>query len=375
VVEKSGNDRVDLLLADLSSLAGIRGLAREFLDSYPALHVLVNNAGTVELSRTTTVDGFEKTFAVNHLAYFLLTNLLLPRLRASAPARIVNVASEAHRFGRLDLADLQSEKSYRAMRVYGTSKLLNILFTVAEKLARPRHRQLLHPGAPTGAQGTALSKPDRHAAPFLPDGRARCAELDLRRELGRARGREREVLRETAGGSAVAPLATPRTRAPRLGAQQRARRAAGMSAGAKDLSSSSAVTHDIRVEVRARYSPEHSEPQRNLWFFLYSVQIANESAEAVQLLSRHWIITDATGRVEEVRGPGVVGENPVIEPGDAYEYTSGCPLPTPFGAMHGSYQLSTRKGKQIEVENRPLRVAPVRQPATDPQSSARDGAR
>jgi NAD(P)-dependent dehydrogenase (short-subunit alcohol dehydrogenase family) len=150
VVEKSGNDRVDLLLADLSSLAGIRGLAQEFLAAYPALHVLVNNAGTVELKRTTTVDGFEKTFAVNHLAYFLLTNLLLPRLRASAPARIVNVASEAHRFGRLDMADLQSEKSYRAMRVYGTSKLLNILFTVAlaEKLAGSGvTANALHPGA------------------------------------------------------------------------------------------------------------------------------------------------------------------------------------------------------------------------------------
>lgn len=120
--------------------------------------------------------------------------------------------------------------------------------------------------------------------------------------------------------------------------------------GGKDASRSSAVTHGIRVEVRARYSPEHSEPQRNLWFFLYTVQIANEAAEAVQLISRHWIITDATGRVEEVRGPGVVGEQPVIEPGDAFEYTSGCPLPTPFGSMHGSYQLSTRKGGELEVE-------------------------
>jgi ApaG protein len=123
-----------------------------------------------------------------------------------------------------------------------------------------------------------------------------------------------------------------------------------MSAGSKDLSSSSAVTHGIRVEVHARYSPENSEPPRNLWFFLYTVQIANESGEAVQLLSRHWIITDATGRVEEVRGPGVVGEQPVIEPGDAYEYTSGCPLPTPFGSMHGSYQLHNRKGEALEVE-------------------------
>jgi ApaG protein len=123
-----------------------------------------------------------------------------------------------------------------------------------------------------------------------------------------------------------------------------------MSAGGKDASCSSAVTQGIRVEVRARYSPEHSEPQRNLWFFLYTVQIANEAGEAVQLLSRHWVITDATGRVEEVRGPGVVGEQPVIEPGDAYEYTSGCPLPTPFGSMHGSYQLATRKGDEFEAE-------------------------
>jgi ApaG protein len=123
-----------------------------------------------------------------------------------------------------------------------------------------------------------------------------------------------------------------------------------MSAGGKDASSSSALTRGIRVDVHARYSPEHSEPQRNLWFFLYTVQIANEATEAVQLLSRHWVITDATGRVEEVRGPGVVGEQPVIEPGDAYEYTSGCPLTTPFGSMHGSYQLATRKGDEFEVE-------------------------
>jgi NAD(P)-dependent dehydrogenase (short-subunit alcohol dehydrogenase family) len=164
VVEKSGNDRVDLLLGDLASLAGIRALAAEFLAAYPALHVLVNNAGTVELSRTLTVDGFEKTFAVNHLGYFLLTNLLLPRLRESAPARIVNVASEAHRMGRLDLDDLQSEKHYRAMRVYGTSKLLNLLFTVelARRLAGTGvSANALHPGAVAtrlGKQNGALAR-------------------------------------------------------------------------------------------------------------------------------------------------------------------------------------------------------------------------
>ena len=157
VIERTGSRRVDLLLADLSSLAGVRGLAEEFLATHPALHVLVNNAGTVELSRTTTVDGFEKTFAVNHLSYFLLTNLLLPRLRASAPSRIVNVASEAHRFGKLDLGDLQSEKSYQVMRVYGTSKLLNILFTItlAGKLAGSGvTANCLHPGAVSTRLGT-----------------------------------------------------------------------------------------------------------------------------------------------------------------------------------------------------------------------------
>ena len=164
IAERSGNPRVDVLLADLSSLAGIRGLADDFRANHPKLHVLVNNAGTIELKRTTTSDGFEKTLAVNHLAYFLLTNLLLPTLRASAPARIVNVASEAHRIGRIDLADLQSEKSYSAMRVYGTSKLLNVLFTtaLAEKLAGSLvTANSLHPGAVSTRLGThngALAK-------------------------------------------------------------------------------------------------------------------------------------------------------------------------------------------------------------------------
>jgi ApaG protein len=113
---------------------------------------------------------------------------------------------------------------------------------------------------------------------------------------------------------------------------------------------SEAVTQDIRVSVECRYAPERSQPAHDLWFFVYTVTIANESTEAIQLLTRRWIITDATGRVEEVRGPGVVGEQPVIEPGEAYRYTSGCPLPTPFGSMEGSYQLSTRSGARLEAE-------------------------
>ena len=113
------------------------------------------------------------------------------------------------------------------------------------------------------------------------------------------------------------------------------------------MSNSEATTRDICVRVRARFSPEHSQPSR--WFFLYTISIANEGAETVQLLTRHWIIRDATGRIEEVNGPGVVGEQPVIEPGDSYEYTSGCPLPTPFGSMEGTYQLVSEGGLQFDA--------------------------
>lgn len=95
------------------------------------------------------------------------------------------------------------------------------------------------------------------------------------------------------------------------------------------------------MQVRARYSPDHSDPQRSSWFFLYTIRIANEGELAVQLLTRHWIITDATGHVEEVRGPGVVGVQPRLEPGEEFEYTSGCPLHTPFGSMRGTFQMVT----------------------------------
>ena len=105
------------------------------------------------------------------------------------------------------------------------------------------------------------------------------------------------------------------------------------------MSTSEAITNGVCVSVEAEYSPEHSSPERSHWFFLYTITIANESDQTVQLLSRHWIITDATGETEEVRGPGVVGEQPVLEPGDRFEYTSGCPLSTPFGSMEGTYQM------------------------------------
>jgi ApaG protein len=117
----------------------------------------------------------------------------------------------------------------------------------------------------------------------------------------------------------------------------------------RGVGSSKAVTRGIRVSVECRYAPEYSQPQRNQWFFLYTIQIANEGEEQVQLLTRHWIIRDGTGRVEEVRGPGVVGETPVLGPGESFEYTSGCPLTTPFGSMEGTYGMVTSGGERFDA--------------------------
>ena len=142
--------KVDLLLGDLAAQASIRSLAAEILAKYPQIPVLVNNAGIVNLRRETTADGYEATFAVNHLAYYQLTMLLLERIRSSAPARIVNVASDAHKFGVLDLSDLQNERKYASMRVYGQSKTANILFTreLAKRLDGSGVTvNCIHPGA------------------------------------------------------------------------------------------------------------------------------------------------------------------------------------------------------------------------------------
>ena len=129
VVERSGSDRVDMALADFSRLAEVRRLADEILAGHDRLDVLVNNAGLFSPQYRLSADGFELTFAVNHLAPFLLTNLLLDRLKSSAPARIVTVASEAHRRNRLDIGDLTRPRDWTMARAYGRSKLCNILFT------------------------------------------------------------------------------------------------------------------------------------------------------------------------------------------------------------------------------------------------------
>lgn len=120
---------------------------------------------------------------------------------------------------------------------------------------------------------------------------------------------------------------------------------------------SEAVTRGVRVHVSSQYSPERSQPSESQWFFLYTVRIVNEGAETVQLLTRHWIITNGDGQVEEVRGPGVVGEQPVLQPGEGFEYTSGCPLPTPFGTMHGTYQMITRNGEMFDAEVAPFTLS------------------
>ena len=133
IVERlGGHAQVQLVVFDLADLSSVRRGAEEMLEQAPRIDVLVNNAGVVLSERRESVDGFEATFAINHLGPFLLTNLLLERLVASAPSRIVNVASAAHNMARTGIPfdDLQSTKRYRGMRVYGESKLANILFTL-----------------------------------------------------------------------------------------------------------------------------------------------------------------------------------------------------------------------------------------------------
>jgi ApaG protein len=121
--------------------------------------------------------------------------------------------------------------------------------------------------------------------------------------------------------------------------------------------SSEATTRGVRVSVQSEYSPDQSAPSKNQWFFLYTVTISNDGADTVQLLTRHWIITDGTGHIEEVRGPGVIGKQPTLKPGDSFEYTSGCPLPTPFGVMEGTYQMVTQHGERFDARIAPFTLS------------------
>ena len=127
--QATGNQNVNLIVADLSSMMSVRDLASTFLGEYPKLHVLINNAGTYLPKRITTADGYEAVFATNHLGHFLLTSLLLDLLKSSAPSRIINVTSDAHRGAEIDFEDLMQEKKYSAFKAYHQSKLANVLFT------------------------------------------------------------------------------------------------------------------------------------------------------------------------------------------------------------------------------------------------------
>jgi retinol dehydrogenase 14 len=173
VAERSGSDQVIIGLADFSQLAEVRRLADEILAETDRLDLLVNNAGLMSPKYRFSFEGFELTFAVNHLAPFLLTNLLLDRLKASAPARIVTVASEAHRGHRLNLTQLAQPHDWGTMRAYGRSKLCNILFT-RELAARLEGSSVvaacLHPGVVAttlGQRGGVTELVWRMMKPFM----------------------------------------------------------------------------------------------------------------------------------------------------------------------------------------------------------------
>jgi ApaG protein len=120
---------------------------------------------------------------------------------------------------------------------------------------------------------------------------------------------------------------------------------------------SDTTTNGIRVQVQSQYVPEHSSPRDSQYHFAYHITITNVGSDTAQLISRHWIITDADGDVQEVRGPGVVGEQPVLPPGGSFQYTSFCPLKTNVGTMHGSYQMVKADGESFDARISPFTLA------------------
>ena len=120
---------------------------------------------------------------------------------------------------------------------------------------------------------------------------------------------------------------------------------------------SEATTRGIRVKVESEFVPDRSDPSNGEFFFAYTVKIENHGSEPVRLLSRHWIITDGMGKEQEVRGPGVVGKQPRLEPGEAFEYTSACPLTTQIGSMHGTYRMVTDGGETFDAKIAPFTLA------------------
>jgi ApaG protein len=121
---------------------------------------------------------------------------------------------------------------------------------------------------------------------------------------------------------------------------------------------SDTTTRGVRILVRPRFIPEQSDPDNSQWLFAYHITIRNIGEHTVQLISRHWVITNGEGKVEEVRGPGVVGYQPVLKPGEEFEYTSGCPLSTPVGTMHGEFNMVVQgSGEKFDAKIDPFRLA------------------
>jgi ApaG protein len=121
---------------------------------------------------------------------------------------------------------------------------------------------------------------------------------------------------------------------------------------------SDTTTRGVRIVVRPRFVPEQSDPDQSQWLFAYHITIQNHGETTVQLMSRHWVITNGEGKVEEVRGPGVVGYQPVLKPGEEFQYTSGCPLNTPVGTMHGEFNMVLKdSGEAFDARIEPFRLA------------------
>ena len=232
IARESGNPAVDVFVADLSSQAEVRRLAGEVLAAYPRLDVLLNNVGGFWAHRHVTADGLEHTFALNHLAPFLLTNLLLDRLMASAPARVVTVSSGAQAMGTIDFDDLMGEQAYSGQRAYNQSKLANVMFTY--ELARRLEgtgvtATALHPGM----TNTAFSAEDpARGGPLVADHAAVHAEPRAGRghrrlpgELSRGRGRDRPVLRRPQGQESNRSSYDTATDRPAVAGQRRPGRA------------------------------------------------------------------------------------------------------------------------------------------------------
>jgi NAD(P)-dependent dehydrogenase (short-subunit alcohol dehydrogenase family) len=252
----SGNDQVSVLPADLASLDSVRRAVDRFRADADRLHVLINNAGVSLNHRSVTADGFETTFAVNHLAPFLLTNLLMDLLQRSAPGRVVNVTSTAFRRARIDFDDLQGERNFNGIRAYSQSKLANVLFT--SELARRLEGtgvtvNCVHPGV---VRDTALGHGERFpaahpgrlggAAALHEEPRAGRPNIGVRGDLPGPRRRLRPFLHQQQAGThqrdrpghCPRPAAVDRQRAtgrPHLTSTSPARRAAGYQPVAADL--------------------------------------------------------------------------------------------------------------------------------------------